>query len=447
MKKKSFDFYIQGAVQLGIAFGVVSVLARWITGNTILSSPETLIRYGLIGGIGYAFMGGLALILFGFVARKIAYSFIGRMTIGDVLKEKLSPFGYWYMMSLLMIMGAYSLFIQVMGAGLLLYMLFPIPLAIGMVLFLVLLYLVGGIGGLYRIHQLAGISVILIFGTIILIPVYSYMQQGVTVIFEGIQLYHPYLLFTKNKESLWFIFTGLLVFLGQMLTDRATWQRVFIIKKEKVKMAFVLTGMIWFTIPIAITSLFLLAISGRTFENTYSLIFELVSTLESNVLIFVFILFCFAAVLSAASSELHSLNALFIRNVAGELRELSTEQQFRYKNVFSLALIAALFLASLFLTPYPLQLLFFFGNIYSAMIFAILYIVFSKGRETLAPVLSSFVGIAAGFVSYPFTTYFESVWISFLLSGLVCGFFIIKKALQNRFRNSLNLEDQPYDAN
>ncbi|WP_257785801.1 hypothetical protein [Planococcus halocryophilus] len=44
MKKKSFDFYIQGAVQLGIAFGVVSILARWITGNTILSSPQTLIR-------------------------------------------------------------------------------------------------------------------------------------------------------------------------------------------------------------------------------------------------------------------------------------------------------------------------------------------------------------------------------------------------------------------
>lgn len=446
MKKKGFDFYIQGAVQLGIAFGVVSVLARWITGNTILSSPETLIRYGLIGGIGYAFMGGLALILFGFVARKISYTFTGRMTIGDVLKQKLNPFGYWYMMLLLLGMGVYALFIQVMGAGLLLYMLFPIPVFIGMILFLTLLFLIGGIGGLYRIHQLAGISVILIFGTIILIPVYSYMQQGVTVIFEGIQLYHPYLLFTKNKESLWFILTGLLVFSGQMLTDRATWQRVFIIKKEKVKMAFVLTGMIWFTIPIAITSLFLLAISGRTFDNPYSLIFELINILESNALIFVFILFCFAAVLSAASSELHALNSLFIRNVVGEFRQLSTEQQFKYKNIFSLGLIVVLLLAASFLTPYPIQLLFFFGNIYSSMIFAILYIVFSKGKETLPPVLSSFIGIAAGFIASPFTTYFESVWISFLLSGIVCGFFIIKKAIQNRFRPSMNLEDQSYDA-
>lgn len=447
MKKKSFEFYIQGAVQLGIAFGVVSLLARWITGNTILSSPETLIRYGLIGGIGYAFMGGLALILFGFVARKISYTFTGQMTIGDVLKQKLNPFGYWYMMSLLFVMGIYALFIQIMGAGLLLYILFPFPLFIGMILFLFFLFLIGGVGGLYRIHQLAGISVILIFGTIILIPVYSYMQEGVTPIFEGIQLYHPYLLFTRNNESLWFISTGLLVFFGQMITDRATWQRVFIIKKEKVKMTFILTGLIWFTIPIAITSLYLLAISGRPFDTPYSLIFELVNILESNALIFVFVLFCFAAVLSAASSELHSLNSLFIRNVVGELKDLSTNQQFKYKNIFTLGLIAVLLFAASLLTPYPIQLLFFFGNIYSSMIFATLYIVFTNGRETLPPVLSSSFGIIAGLATSPFLTYFESVWTSFLLSGIVIGIFIIKKTLGNHFRSRIELEDQPNDAN
>lgn len=447
MKKKSFEFYIQGAVQLGIAFGVVSLLARWITGNTILSSPETLIRYGLIGGIGYALMGGLALILFGFVARKISYTFTGKMTIGDVLKQKLNPFGYWYMMFLLFVMGIYALFIQIMGAGLLLYILFPFPLFIGMILFLFLLFLIGGVGGLYRIHQLAGISVILIFGTIILIPVYSYMQEGVTPIFEGIQLYHPYLLFTKNNESLWFISTGLLVFFGQMITDRATWQRVFVIKKEKVKMTFILTGLIWFTIPIAITSLYLLAISGRPFDTPYSLIFGLVSILESNALIFVFVLFCFAAVLSAASSELHSLNSLFIRNVIGELKDLSTKQQFKYKNIFTLGLIAIFFLAASLLTPYPIQLLFFFGNIYSSVIFATLYIVFNKGKDTLPPVLSSSIGIIAGLASSPFLTYFESVWISFLVSGIIIGVFIIKKTLRNQFRSSMKLEDQPNDAN
>ncbi|MTD30655.1 hypothetical protein [Planomicrobium sp. YIM 101495] len=446
MKKKSFDFYIQGAVQLGIAFGVVSLLARWITGNTILSSPETLIQYGLIGGIGYAFMGGLALILFGFVARKISYTFLGKMTIGDVLKQKLNPFGYWYMMALLISMSIYTLFIQVMGAGLLLHILFPVPLFIGMSIFLFFLFLIGGIGGLYRIHQLAGISVILVFGTIILIPVYSYMQEGVTVIFEGIRLYHPYLLFTTNKESLWFISTGLLIFFGQMITDRATWQRVFVIKKEKVKMVFILTGLIWFTVPIAITSLFLLAISGRSFDNIYSLIFELINILESNMLIFVFILFCFAAILSAASSELHALNSLFVRNIVGEFKSLTNHQKFKYKNIFSLVLISMLLITAIVLTPYPLELLFFFGHVYSSMIFAMLYIVFSKGKDTLPPVLSSFIGAVGGLVATSFTSYFESIWVSFFLSAIIISLFVLKNLLQHHSRSRRNLEDSSHDA-
>lgn len=446
MKEKSFDFYVQGTIQLGMAFGVVSLLARWITGNTILSSPETLINYGLIGSIGYAFTGGLVLVLFSFIARKVSYSFAGQMTIGDVLKAKMNTFGYWYMMIQLMVLGIYALFIQVIGAGLLLYMIFQTPYVIGLGLFLALIFLVGGIGGLYRIHQLAGVGIILIFGTIILIPVNLYMQQGVTKIFEGIQLYHPYLLFTKDKESLWFILTGLLIFSGQVLTDRATWQRMFVIKKEKVKTAFVLTGFIWMTIPISVGSLFLLATSGHAFDTPQSLIMALIQTIESHALVSLFILFCLMAVLSAASSELHALNSLFIRNFIGELKDLSVKKQLLYKNIFSLIVIFALLIFSILLTPYPVQLLFFFGNVYSTLIFPFLFIVFAKGKETLAPVLSSFVGLSAGFISSFFVSYFESVWIGFLSSGMVCGGIIIKKWIRGRLHPAVHLEVRSYDA-
>lgn len=75
MKKTDFQYYIGGAFQLGIGFGVVSLLSRWVTGNTILSSPETLIKYGLTGGIGYSLMGALALILFGILAKRFGIGF------------------------------------------------------------------------------------------------------------------------------------------------------------------------------------------------------------------------------------------------------------------------------------------------------------------------------------------------------------------------------------
>jgi len=37
---------------------------RELTGNTILSSPEALIKYGILGGLGYSLMGAFAFILF-----------------------------------------------------------------------------------------------------------------------------------------------------------------------------------------------------------------------------------------------------------------------------------------------------------------------------------------------------------------------------------------------
>lgn len=83
-----------------------------------------------------------------------------------------------------------------------------------------------------RIHQLAGINVVLIFSAVIVIPVYFYIQEGVYPVYEGIKLYHPYILYVKNTEAILFIFTAILIGFGQVIIDRASWQRVFIIKKK-----------------------------------------------------------------------------------------------------------------------------------------------------------------------------------------------------------------------
>ena len=56
-----------GAAKIGIGLGVVSILARWVTGNTIFGSPEALVKYGIFGGIGFALMGAFALSAFGFL--------------------------------------------------------------------------------------------------------------------------------------------------------------------------------------------------------------------------------------------------------------------------------------------------------------------------------------------------------------------------------------------
>ncbi|WP_408006928.1 hypothetical protein ACJROX_19830 [Pseudalkalibacillus sp. A8] len=429
MKRYDYQFYISGAAKLGIGFGIVSLLARWVTGNTILSAPETLIKYSLTGGIGYSLMGAFALIFFGFIAKKIREKFPDQQTIGDVLKQKLTASGYWYMISVLFLTSLYSLFIQAMGAGILIHIIFPIPVFFGMLLLLGFCYLVGGVGGLYRLHQLSGVNVVLIFGAVIVIPVYFYIQEGVHPVYEGIKLYHPYILFFKNTEAIWFIFTAVLIGCGQVITDRATWQRIFIIQKEKVQMTFTLAGLIWATIPLALSSLLMIIIFERSFENIYSLLFELVDKIQTTMLIILFVLFCFSAISSAISAELHATTTLFVKNVMAVFRPLTDRDKWRYTYTFSGGVCALLLVIASILTPNPLELLFFFGNIYASIIVPMLYIILSKKNLPAIIPFSSLIGVIGGYLSSPLTNDLKAIWVSFSISGFICLSLFIKEYL------------------
>lgn len=433
MKKPSLHFYINGSLRLGLSFGIVTLLARWVTGNTILSSPETLIKYGLLGVIGYSMMGGLSLILFGFLAKKIRQNFPGRLTIGDALKERLSPAGYWYMISALIVLSLNSLFVQAMGAGILIHTIFPFPVFPGLALFLAFCYFMGGFGGMARLNKLAGINVSLIFASIIVIPLYFYIQEGVRPVYEGIKLYHPYILFFKNKEAIWFIFTAVLIGFGQIAIDGATWQRIFIIKKEKIQLTFALAGIIWATVPLAISSLLMITIFGRGYKNIYSLVFELVDKLQPTILILLFVLFCFSVISSAFSSELHATSVLFSRHFVGEITDSPEERVIKRAHLFS-AVACVLFLVIVsFLTPRPLELLFFFGNIYASMAAPMVYIIFSKRKVPSLIPFSSLIGAVGGNLILLYFGDLNAVWVSFAISSSICLGVVIFSLIRRIF--------------
>jgi uncharacterized integral membrane protein len=420
-----YPFYISGAVKLGVGFGIVSLLSRWVTANTILSSPETLIKYGLTGGIGYSLMGALALILFGFIAKKIRDTFSQHHTIGDVLRQKLTPSGFWLMIATLLLTSLYSLFIQAMGAGILLHIIFPVPIFAGMFLFLLFCFIVGGVGGMQRLHQLAGINVVLVFSAVILIPVYFYIQEGVYPVYEGTKLYHPYVLYIKNIDAIWFIFTAILIGFGQVLIDPATWQRVFILKKEKIRMTFTLAGLIWATIPLALSSLLLIIIFGRSYESIYSLLFELVDKIQSTILIVLFVLFCISVISSTIGAELHAMTTLIVRNVLEVFHTFTDREKYKLSFMISGALCSLLLVVLSILSPNPLELIFFFGNIYAALIVPMLCIFLSKQKLPIIIPMASLIGAVGGCLALIAVNKLIVIWVSFFISGIICFLFFI----------------------
>ncbi len=408
-----------GGLSLGASFGVLTLLARWITANTILSSPETLFKYGLLGGIGYSLMGSVAFILFSFVAVKIKKRFRKHETIGDVLYERLPGQSYVIMMGLLLITSFDSLFIQALGAGILFHLILDIPASIGLFIFFVYCFVYAGVGGMNSLHKIEPIKISLIFAAIIFIPAYFFIQEGIYPIYDGVRLYHPYLLYWKNYDAFLFMITAILIGFGQVITDRATWQRIHIIQPTKVRASLWLTGLIWGTIPLALFSMLLISIFDKSYDNTYSLLFEFVYKIEPLILVILFFLFCFSTLSTTVGAELHATTILIVKNIMSINKEYTDRSKYQLSYLVAGVISLALFIISSFLTPNLLDLIFFFGQFYGAMIIPMLWIIFGKKTLSAFFAYSILIGVGAGTIVMFSGVSILAIWISFITSGVL----------------------------
>ncbi|WP_432354184.1 sodium:solute symporter family transporter [Sporosarcina sp. A2] len=414
---KQYSYYITGAITLGFSTAIISLLARWITANTILSSPEALVKYGLVGSISYSFMGAFALFLFGLISVRIRTSFPDLLTIGDLFQTRLRKDGYYLMSSIVLFLGLDSLFMQAVGASVLFELLLGIPIWLSLFLFFIYTFLVAGFGGMKWIHRLEGPALLFTFSAIIFIPMFFFISEGASNIYNGIRLLHPYLLYINNKEAAYLAATAMLIGFGQMISDRATWQRLYIIDIKKVRMSFYLTALVWSTIPLALGGMLMIVIYDQSFVETYSLLFELVKKIEPILLSSIFFLFCFSAISSTANAELHATTIHFVRHIFSKLKpNMSDVQLYKASYLFSGILLFVLLLISLFFNYDALEFLFFFGSLYASIIPVMLFITLSKRRLSRLLPYAVPIGAASVYLFPVSTGPLLSIWVSFLIS-------------------------------
>lgn len=416
---KNYTVYITGTLVFGISTAVISLLARWITANTILSSPETLIKYGLIGGIGYSLMGALSIFFFGVISTRIRNGHPDLLTIGDLLQKRLQPDGYYLMSFLILFLGLDSLFMQAIGASVLFDLLLGIPVTLSLLIFFLFTFLIAGLGGMKWIRKVEGIAIIFIFSAIILIPMYFFINEGANHVYQGIRLLHPYLLVINNQEALFFIFTAMLIGFGQMLTDRATWQRLYLIEPKKVQVSFYLTALVWSTIPLAMGAMLMIVIFDRTFDETYLLLFELIKKIEPLFLSIIFFLFCLGAISSTTNAELHATTVHFVKHIRKPLNPSMTDRQmYKESYFFSGILLFILLIATHFFEFSALQFLFFFGHLYASVIPVMLIIILAKRKISRPMPYAVMIGWFIGYVFSSNPSSLESIWISFSASSI-----------------------------
>lgn len=420
MNQRSFKEYVQGPVQIGMGLGILSLLARWVTGSTILSSPESMVKYGVFGGIGYALMGAFALFAFSFIGKKVRQDFPEGLTMGDYLKTKLNPLGYWTFIIILILTSLHILFIQGMAASTLFRFLFQSPLSVEMFIFISFCVLFAGFGGLKVIHNLAAFQVIFMFAAVILIPLYFFVKEGIRPVYDGIRLYHPYMLVVNHYDIWSFLFAGMLVGFGQFLFDLTSWHRLFMIEIKKVPLTFSLTGLIWLIFPLSFTSLFIIVIFTGGFTDIQSILVGLANKITTPFFLILFVLCAFSAITSTFGACLHSLVSLIIVNMIEPFRKLHNDQQkIRLAYLLSICIGGFIYIGTILNSSTIVELLFYSGNIYSALLAPIVSIVFSKGKVSNIVPFSAVVGIIISFFVLPFVSNFQSIWISGFVSLLI----------------------------
>jgi len=433
LNQRSFKEYVQGPVQIGMGMGILSLLARWVTGSTILSSPESMVKYGVFGGIGYALMGAFALFAFSFIGKRVRRDFPEGLTIGDYLKTKLNPLGYWTFVFILIVTSLHILFIQCMAASTLFRFLFHSSLSVEMFLFICFCVLFAGFGGLKMIHHLAAFKVIIMFAAVILIPLYFFVKEGIQPVYDGIRLYHPYMLVINHYDIWSFLIAGMLVGFGQFFFDLTSWHRLFMIEIKKVPLTFSLTGLIWLIFPLSFTSLFIIVIFTGGFSDIQSILVGLANKITTPFFFILFVLCAFSAITSTFGAGLHSLVSFIVVNVIGQFRKYSNEQQkLRMAYLLSICIGVLTYFSTILNSSSIVELLFYSGNIYSALLAPIVSIVFSKGKVSNIIPFSAVIGIIISFIFLPFASDFQSIWISGFASFFIVMTHTIFKFTINR---------------
>ena len=83
------DFMLAGR-KVGLALGIATAMATWVTSNTTMAAPQLALQMGLWGMIGYS-LGSMGLVFFAPMAERIRRLMPRGYTSGDFVRLRYGP--------------------------------------------------------------------------------------------------------------------------------------------------------------------------------------------------------------------------------------------------------------------------------------------------------------------------------------------------------------------
>jgi Na+/proline symporter len=416
------DEFILGTGKLGVAMGSASLLAFWITGNTTLAAPEAAYTTGILGAVGYGFLGGIAVILFAPIATRIHEVIPHGRTVGDFYSARFGGTNYYVFLIFLLIYVFGILITQGIGGGVILEQVFGIPYLLAVVLSFVIVITYSMLGGFQSVTGVAFFQIILILVAVAGVVPVIFFRQGASNVYQGILENNPDLLSLTLPAGLLFMFGGAMFGIGEVFMDNTFWQRAYAVRRDRLLPAFIISGIGWAFVPIAVSTLAFIALAEGLQPEQVNQVAPLVAQrYGGNFASYMFLVVVWSAILSTAAASLNAFASVILNDLVPRFRpNLGDPEQKRYGAVITVVVGVLALLLTLPQFTSMLQMLIFIGVINAAFIYPITLGLFWRRMTPTAALLAGVVSPVVGYFVYFTVGSLQGIVVSGWVSLLLC---------------------------
>ncbi|MGY0692405.1 hypothetical protein ACW2QC_06370 [Virgibacillus sp. FSP13] len=281
-------------------------ISRWISTNAIFTAPSIVITHGIMEGILFGFTAFLATVIMYFVFKRS----VMKQSKGNALKGgnlELGKLRVYYLVSSYM-----QLYLMVLGGGLVVSIMCHFTVIMGMVIFIVLclLYSLVKFEPNFKHH----IKLALLFVVTTGVLVYMLVTENVEQIYQGIRLYHPYLLFVNWKSVILFGMAVCIIFIGKLIGDPISLKNFNDLVRNKKGKYWLLIGFVWGAIPLSFVSIIISVIYSGGFESIFTIFQDLFSYFGNSVFTSIIPIILILILIDTSSMEIKVLRKHAMKN-------------------------------------------------------------------------------------------------------------------------------------
>lgn len=400
--KKNSNEYLYAGRNVGLALSTATLIAAWVTGNTTMSAPEQGYTIGILACFGYA-TAGLSLCVFAPLALRIKKIMPHGCTSGDFVRCRYGKavwvvfllISAWYFVGFLMT--------QAMAGGLLLQSLSGLEYHIGMVLIMVVCTIYTLKGGLKAILSTDFIMAMLILIMLLVTAVLAFFKFSPAQVYDGVMANKPELMNVLSGVGIMYLGSNFLFATGEIFHSNIWWQRIYAAKEKVAFRSFILSGLIWTTVPVIAGSLAFVAVAEGYVVPQVNMVFPIVvSKLLGPVGSVLVLVIIYSALASTVSSVLTASSNLLVQDIYKRAfkPDATDEQIVKYVRytIVGMAVVTVILVWNQPASMY--QVLFLTGSAVAATIWPIAFGIYNSHVNKKAVFVAMLCSVGLGLVAY-----------------------------------------------